>query len=149
MQYIPFDSATYIPLIKRKEDSLWDPVRKQWIISTPEEWVRQVFLQYLINDAHISPSLIAVERMIQLGKLKKRYDIVIYNADLSAYMLIECKGPNIPLKQQMADQAATYNQMVKAPYLCLFNGSYALMAHIDFVTQQTSWLNHFPWSEEE
>ncbi len=145
MHCIPFDPAPYVSLIKRQGNSIWDPIRKQWVAHTPEEVIRQLFIQYLITTAGISSSLIAVERLIQVDKMKKRFDIVIFQKNMEALMLIECKNPKVNFQQDAADQASTYNRLLKAPYLCLFNGKHSLVAYIDCENQSTHWLSSFPW----
>ena len=111
----------------RKEkdiEYIFDPLRKRWMVLTPEEWVRQNFLQYLIFLKKYPSSLIAIEKEIYLGELKKRCDIVVYNRETLPWMIIECKGMNEPLNAKVLDQVLRYHITLPAIYLVITNGSY-------------------------
>ena len=116
----------YQPKIRDQENNafIFDETRKQWILLTPEEWVRQNFLQFIIQVEKYPASLIAVEKTIYLGELKKRFDIVVHDTSGSPWMLIECKEMNIPLNQGVLDQALRYNIKLRVPYIVITNGSY-------------------------
>lgn len=81
------------------KDQIFDPFRKTWVVLTPEEWVRQNLLQYLVQTLHYPSSLIAVEKEIKLGELSKRFDIVVYKNEL-AWMIIECKEAKVALNEK-------------------------------------------------
>ncbi len=97
-------------------------IRKRWMTITPEEWVRQNFLLYLIEVLHYPASLIAVEKQVQLGELQKRFDIVVYRNDVP-FMLIECKEMNVPINQKTLDQVMRYNINLRAAYFIITNGT--------------------------
>lgn len=122
---IKIDYPPYQPKIKKENNNelIFDEVRRKWIVLTPEEWVRQNFLQYLIKVQNIPASLIAVEKEIQTGDLKKRFDIVVYKNSLP-HILIECKEPEIALSQPVLEQALRYHISLKVPYVLITNGSY-------------------------
>ncbi len=123
---IKIEYPPYQPKI-RKEQSLeliFDEVRKRWVALTPEEWVRQNFLQYLTKIKAYPASLIAVEKEIALGELKKRFDIVVYDKKSKPWMIIECKEMNVALDQQVLDQVLRYNIPMQLPYLVITNGTY-------------------------
>ncbi len=113
--------------IKKENDKelLFDPLRKKWLLLTPEEWVRQNFVQYLIQVKHYPSSLIALEKEIWLGELKKRFDILIYNKDHQPWMITECKGTDIKLSDETLQQALRYNISVPAEFLVITNGHYS------------------------
>ena len=92
---------------------------------TPEEWVRQNFLLYLIHTLKYPASLIAVEKQLYLGELKKRFDILIYKNSL-AFMVVECKEMNVALDKTVLDQVLRYNLSLAVPYLVMTNGSYCM-----------------------
>ena len=96
---IKIEYPSYQPKIKKEagKEFIFDEVRKHWILLTPEEWVRQNFLQYLILIKKYPSSLIAVEKEIFLGDVKKRFDIVVYDKNTKPWMLIECKEMNVTL----------------------------------------------------
>jgi hypothetical protein len=125
---IKIDYPPYQPKIKKEElkEFIFDEVRKRWILLTPEEWVRQNFLQYLILVKKYPASLIAVEKEIKLGDLKKRFDIVVYDRDSKPWMIIECKEMNVGLDKTVLDQVLRYNITLRVPYLVITNGSYCM-----------------------
>jgi hypothetical protein len=98
-------------------------IRKRWFIITPEEWVRQNFILYLIVNLQYPASLIAVEKQLILSEVKKRFDIVVYK-DALAYIIIECKEMNVPLSKSTISQVLNYNSSIQAPYIVVTNGSY-------------------------
>jgi hypothetical protein len=97
-------------------------IRKRWMMITPEEWVRQNFLLYLIEVLNYPASLIAVEKQVQLGELQKRFDIIVYKDDVP-FMLIECKEMNVPINQKTLDQVMRYNINLQAAYFIITNGT--------------------------
>ena len=99
-------------------------IRRRWIIITPEEWVRQNFLLYLTVVLNYPASLIAVEKQLMLGDLKKRFDIVVYDKETKPFMIVECKEMNVALSESTLQQVLRYNINVKAKYLVVTNGSY-------------------------
>ena len=125
---IKIDYPPYQPKIKTEDNKeiIFDEVRKKWILLTPEEWVRQNFLQYLIQIKHYPATLIAVEKEIKLGDLKKRFDIVVYDAASKPWMIVECKEMNVALNKQVLDQVLRYNITMQVPYLVITNGSYCM-----------------------
>ena len=113
--------------IKKEKDKefLFDPLRKKWLLLTPEEWVRQNFLQYLIQVLNYPSSLIALEKEVSLGELKKRFDILVYNKDHHPWMIVECKAADIKLNDDTLQQALRYNISVPAEFLVITNGDYS------------------------
>jgi len=123
---IKIDYPAYQPKIKTSEgkEFIFDELRKQWTLLTPEEWVRQNFLQYLLQVKKYPATLIAVEKEIVLNGLKKRFDIVVYNRAIQPWMVVECKEMNVPLTQAVLDQVIRYNMVLQTAYLVITNGSY-------------------------
>ncbi|MEO6303123.1 MAG: type I restriction enzyme HsdR N-terminal domain-containing protein [Bacteroidia bacterium] len=101
---------------------IFDEVRKKWLLLTPEEWVRQHLIHFLIDQKKYPASLISIEKEIILNDLKKRYDVVLYNKELKPVLVIECKAPYIELDTTVIEQALRYNLIIKANYLMLSNG---------------------------
>ena len=101
-------------------------IRKRWVLLTPEEWVRQHFLLYLTEVLSYPASLIAVEKQLMLGDLRKRFDIVLFDKQGRAFMLVECKEMNVPLTEKVLHQALRYNISIRADYLVITNGSYCM-----------------------
>ncbi|MEO6355483.1 MAG: type I restriction enzyme HsdR N-terminal domain-containing protein [Ferruginibacter sp.] len=105
-------------------EMIFDEVRKLWVLLTPEEWVRQNFLQYLIQVKKYPAALIAVEKEIYLGDVKKRFDIVVYDKNTQPWMLVECKEMKVELNNMVLSQALRYNINLQVPYLVITNGVY-------------------------
>ena len=116
----------YQPKIKKEDNTefIFDEVRKQWMQLTPEEWVRQNFLQYLVHTQCYPASLIAVEKEMQLNGLKKRTDIIVYDKNTQPWMIVECKEMNVALDEKVLDQIMRYHMSIPVPYLVITNGSY-------------------------
>lgn len=110
--------------IKEADGKEWifDEFRKQWVRLTPEEWVRQNILQYLVQVKSYPPSLIAVEKEIMVGELKKRFDILIYRNN-QPWMMIECKEINVPIDESVLKQILTYHSKLQVHFLVVTNGN--------------------------
>ncbi len=113
--------------MKKENDKelVFDSLRRKWLLITPEEWVRQNFVQYLVRVMNYPASLIALEKEIWLGELKKRFDILVYSKDHQPWMIVECKGTDIKLTDETLQQALRYNISVPADYLVITNGQYS------------------------
>ncbi len=105
---------------------IFDELRKSWVRLTPEEWVRQNFVQYLVQVKKYPSSLIAIEKEIQLGELKKRFDLLVYDQQLEPWMLVECKEMNVEINEKVLLQVLRYNVAVPVRYIVLTNGSYCI-----------------------
>jgi len=123
------------------KDQIFDPFRKTWVLLTPEEWVRQNMLQYLVQNLQYPSSLIAVEKEIKLGELSKRFDIVVYKNELP-WMIIECKEAKVALNEKTMEQILQYQQVLTAQYLFISNGHETLGAKIESGKLQA--LQNFP-----
>jgi predicted type IV restriction endonuclease len=117
----------YQPQIKieNEKEFIFDTNRKQWVRLTPEEWVRQNFINYLIVEKKYPSSLIAVEKEIKVGELRKRFDILVYK-DSKPWLIVECKEMNTPINEKVAQQVITYNISLQVPYLIITNGKETL-----------------------
>ncbi|MBK6936962.1 MAG: type I restriction enzyme HsdR N-terminal domain-containing protein [Chitinophagaceae bacterium] len=104
------------------KDYLFDPIRKKWVVLTPEEWVRQNFIQYLVKEKKYPTALIGLEKQIELGDLKKRFDILVYNKAHQPWMMIECKEMNVALDEKVLEQLLRYSISVPVSYLVITNG---------------------------
>jgi hypothetical protein len=99
-------------------------IRKRWVVLTPEEWVRQNFLLYLIETMNYPASLIAVEKQILFGDVKKRFDMVVFDRNSKPFMIVECKEMNVPLTEPVLQQVLRYNTNLQASYLLITNGGH-------------------------
>jgi hypothetical protein len=102
--------------------TLFDEIRKKTIIITPEEWVRQHFVQYLIKQKNYPRSLIKLEGGLKLNTLQKRTDIVVFNPAGQRILMVECKAPSVTIDQKTFDQIARYNMVHKVSLLAVSNG---------------------------
>ena len=115
---------TYQFEIKSSENKqlIFDKIRKKYVVLTPEEWVRQNFVEYLIKEKKYPLSLIAVEKQVTVNKLKKRFDILVFDKKGNHNIIVECKSPKIKISQDTFDQIARYNLTLNAEYLIVTNG---------------------------
>ena len=103
-------------------EEIFDPLRKKYLIKTPEEWVRLHFIQFLIFEKNYPESLISVEKGLTINKMKKRFDAVVFDNNGNPKVLIEFKAPDIKINQQVFDQISNYNTQLKVRYLIVSNG---------------------------
>ena len=101
---------------------IFDEIRKKYIELTAEEWVRQNCIKYLVNEKKYKSQLIAVEKKIILNNLTKRFDVIAYDNNGDPNLLVECKAPNIAIKQETFDQILSYNRVINSKYLMITNG---------------------------
>lgn len=99
------------------------PLRKRWLVLTPEEWVRQNFILFLVHQRKFPVSLIAAERKIRVGELDKRFDLLIFDRKGNPFIIIECKEMGVDLSESVLRQVLTYNMKLQAPYLLVTNGT--------------------------
>jgi hypothetical protein len=121
---------------------IFDPVRKKWLLLNPEEWVRQNLIRFLLISKNYPLSLIAIEKEIKLGELRKRCDIVVYNREMQPWMIIECKEMNVALSEKTLDQILRYHISLPAKYLIISNGSYSF--GFEKTGEQFFEINSFP-----
>ena len=124
--------------------AIFDEIRKKFVILTPEEWVRQHVVRYLLEEKKYSKSYINVEKMITINGMTKRYDIVVFHPDGSIFVLIECKAPEVPITQITFDQIARYNMVLHANYLMVTNGLHHYFCQMDFENEQYNFLRDLP-----
>lgn len=103
-------------------EKILDPVRRKFVKLTPEEWVRQNFIQYLVNEGKYPPGLMGIEVFFGFNKLKRRADILIHNRLGEPVMIVECKAPDVKIDDKVFDQIVCYNMKFKVPYLVVTNG---------------------------
>ncbi|MFT4155527.1 type I restriction enzyme HsdR N-terminal domain-containing protein [Parafilimonas sp.] len=117
---------------EKNRHSIFDEVRRRWVALTPEEWVRQNFLQYLMQVKKYPASLISVEKIIKVGELAKRYDIVVYNKN-NPWLIVECKESNTVIDAKVIEQVMRYNMALAISYFVITNGNksfcYAITGH--------------------
>ena len=130
--------------VASQRTQIFDAFRNKFVALTPEEWVRQHMLNYLYEHLHYPKNLLGVEVSLKLNSLSKRAAIVIYAADLTPWMLVECKAAEVEITQAVFDQAARYNITMRVPFLIVTNGIRLLAAKINFHENKVEMLQTMP-----
>ena len=144
MQNLNFPSFDFRFKNSENKVSIFDEIRKKFILLTPEEWVRQHTVQFLLHEKKYPKSYLNVEKVIKLNEITKRYDIVVFRPDGSLFLLIECKAPEVKITQDTFDQIARYNMKLKARYLMVTNGLNHYFCQMDFDKEQYVFLEELP-----
>ena len=144
MQKLNLPSYTFKLKSNEKHTLIFDNLRKKYLVLTPEEWVRQHYVQYLVQEKNYPVSLIALEKQLTINNLKKRTDIVVYNKDGQPKIIVECKAPHIKISQDTFDQIARYNLQLKAKYLIVTNGLEHYYCSMDFENGNYQFLKEIP-----
>ncbi len=144
MQKLNFPTFTFRFKNSENKVAIFDEIRKKFIILTPEEWVRQHVVLFLLLFKNYPKSYINVEKLIKINDLNKRYDIVVYQPNGELFLLIECKAPEVKITQQTFDQIARYNLVLKAKYLMVSNGLNHYFCQMDFENEKYVFLNELP-----
>ena len=144
MQPLNFPSYTFRVKNSENRPLIFDEIRKKFIVLTPEEWVRQHVVKFLIQEKNYPISHINVEKQITLNGLKKRYDIVVFKQDGKLDKLVECKAPEITISQNTFDQIAQYNFKLNANYLMVTNGLAHYYCQMDFVAEKYQFMQEIP-----
>lgn len=137
---------TYNFKIKNSQNKtlIFDKLRKKYVVLTPEEWVRQHFIHFLIEEKKYPVTLIAIEKQLIINNLKKRTDILIFNRKGNPEIIIECKAPSIKISQDTFDQIARYNLKLKARFLIVTNGLSHFYCKMDFKNKTYHFLKEIP-----
>ena len=144
MQKLNFPFYTFRFKNSENKVSIFDEIRKKFIILTPEEWVRQHTVQFLLEEKKYPKSYINVEKLIKVNDTSKRYDIAVFKPNGELFLLIECKAPEVPISQQTFDQIARYNLVLKAKYLMVTNGLNHYFCQMDFENEKYVFLKELP-----
>jgi hypothetical protein len=123
---------------------IFDEIRKKQIMLTPEEWVRQHFVQYLINNKGYPKTLIKLEGGLKVHGMQKRSDVVVFNPQGQKILLVECKAPDVVISQKVFDQIARYNITHKVKLLAVTNGLQHYYCTIDFENNAYQFLAQLP-----
>ena len=124
--------------------AVFDVLRKKFVVLTPEEWVRQHVVQFLLKEKNIPQSLLNVEKQLKVHGLVKRYDAIVYNPDGSIHLIVECKAASVPITQETFDQIARYNLSLKATFLMVTNGLQHYFCQLDYEQEKYHFLKDIP-----
>ncbi|KGF18425.1 hypothetical protein HMPREF1640_03865 [Prevotella sp. S7-1-8] len=132
----------------RERPRVFDILRRRYVALTPEEWVRQNFIHYLIESLNYPATLLANEMRLQVGQKRLRADSVLFDTELKPRMIIEYKAPNIAITQKVFDQISAYNLMLHADYLIVSNGMRHYCCKMDYDNNRYLFMDHIPKYEE-
>jgi hypothetical protein len=139
LPYYPFklksDGSKYL---------IMDELRKKFVVLTPEEWVRQHIVQYLINFKNYPKALISLEKGLRVNDLLKRTDVLVFDSNTEPLLLVECKAPEVKISQDVFDQAARYNSVYKVKYILITNGLDHFCAEIEHSSSSYKFLSDIP-----
>ncbi|MDR1980114.1 MAG: type I restriction enzyme HsdR N-terminal domain-containing protein [Tannerellaceae bacterium] len=143
---LPLNLPTFAAKVTEKEGKrmIYDIIRRKYVALTPEEWVRQHFIHYLVTEKHYPKELLANEVTIKLNGTTKRCDTVAYTRFLEPYMIIEYKSPSIVLTMAVFDQIARYNMVLQVRYLIVSNGMQHFCCEMNYQTQSYTFLEDIP-----
>ncbi len=144
LQELNFPKFTFRFKNSENKISIFDVIRKRFMVLQPEEWVRQHCVHYLIEIKGFPISLINVEKELTVNNLKKRYDIVVFKPDGSIFLMVECKAPKIKIDQTTFDQIARYNLALNAEYLMVTNGLSHYYCQMDLEDECYNFLKDIP-----
>ncbi|MEA1887830.1 MAG: type I restriction enzyme HsdR N-terminal domain-containing protein [Bacteroidota bacterium] len=123
---------------------IFDEIRKKFVALTPEEWVRQHFINYLVNEKEYPKGLVAVEVMFKMNKLSRRADILVYDKKGEPVLIVECKAPTVKISTRVFDQIVAYNQKFRLKYIVVTNGMQHYACSTDLEKGQWSFLDSIP-----
>ncbi len=150
MQYSKIVFDGFVPQVRLQKQSeggqilIFDPFRKRWLTLTPEEWVRQNVLSYLVDGRGYPFSLIATEVTIEVNGRSKRCDAVVYDKDARPLLIVEFKAQNVVLSQEVFDQIAVYNMALNVPYLFVSNGVEHVFCKVDRLDRRLLYCDGVP-----
>ena len=121
-----------------------DPLRRRWVALTPEEWVRQHFVNLLVSEKHYPATLVANEVQLSVGERVMRADTVVYDRTLRPRMIVEYKAPTVAITQKVFDQISVYNLLLRVDYLAVSNGRQHYVCRMDYDNEKYSFLEDLP-----
>lgn len=148
MQKLNFPEYEFSIRNVAKKTQIFDQTRKRYYVLTPEEWVRQHLVEYLVHELGFPRSLLEIEKSLTLNKMLKRADLLVRDKSGNPIFLAECKAPDVKVTQKTFDQAGRYNMVFRVPYLLITNGVQHFCAQIDFNRNSYKFLREIPSYEE-
>lgn len=123
---------------------VFDVIRKKFVVLTPEEWVRQHFIQFLVNEKNYPAALMAVEKQLTVNSRLRRFDLLSYNRKGEPFLIAEFKAPGVNISQETFDQAVRYNMALKVRYIVISNGMQHFACEIDYEKNGFTFLKEIP-----
>jgi hypothetical protein len=133
---------------KEGSEMILDPLRRKYVKLTPEEWVRQNFIQYLIHEGKYPPGLLGIEILFKFNKMMRRADILVHNRSGEPVMIVECKAPEIRIDDKVFDQIVCYNMEFNVPYIVVTNGINHYACKVDNQEKKYEFLLMIPLYED-
>lgn len=127
---------------------IFDPVRRKYVALTPEEWVRQHFVHYLIEHRNVPMSHIAIEKSLRVSNLAKRADIVVFKGGMKPVLVVECKAPSVDVNQEVFYQILRYNMTLRVDYLVVTNGLRHIYCKVDYEQQNAVFIEELPYYDQ-
>jgi hypothetical protein len=149
MQQLNFPHFEFKLRDVNNRQEIFDPIRRKFVMLTPEEWVRQNLIAYLTQVKGYPVSMIGVEKQLLLNKLPKRFDLVVFGRNASPFLLVECKAPGVEITEKTFDQAARYNMLLRAEYFLITNGLEHYTCRIDYERKQYIFIEDVPDFDRE
>lgn len=134
--------------IVNNQQQIFDEIRRKYVTLIPEEWVRQHFINYLVNDRKFPKGLLAVEHPLTINKVSHRADIVAFASDGKPLVVVECKAPEVAINQSVIQQISRYNILLKAPILILTNGIVHYCVQINFESNTSVSVESIPFYQD-
>jgi hypothetical protein len=149
MQTLTLDLLRYQSDLRFRQDGerryIWDNLRQKYLVVQPEELVRQLLMQYLIQEKRFPPTRIALEKTLIINDLRKRFDALVYNDKFEPCLLIECKAASVNINQSTFEQIAIYNSALRVPFLLLSNGIASYFLRWCDTEKKFEYLNEIPY----
>ena len=144
MEELNLPSYNFNIKLEGQRKLIFDSIRKKYVVLTPEEWVRQNFISYLVEMKNYPKGLIAVEKKVDVNRMPQRSDIVLYNNKAIPVMIVECKAPGVKISQKTFNQIARYNMNLQVPYLVVTNGLSHYCCQIDYERNSFKFIPDIP-----
>ncbi len=144
MQSLRFPSYSFQVKSAGQRKYIFDNIRRRYVVLTPEEWVRQHLIAYLVEDRNYPASLIAVEMPLKINRMERRADMVLFSKHGNPLLIAECKAPAVKITQAAFDQAARYNIGMKVRYMIVSNGLDHYCAKLDHLARTWEFLESIP-----
>jgi hypothetical protein len=148
MQQLNFPHFDFRLRMENNRQEIYDPVRHKFVSLTPEEWVRQHLIAYLIHHKNYPVAMIGVEKKLLLNKQPKRFDLVVFSRKAHPFLLVECKAPGVEITEKTFDQAARYNMLLHAGYFLITNGLEHYTCRLDYLNKQYIFVEEIPHFNE-
>lgn len=148
MRQLNLPSYSFKITTKEQKKYIFDEIRKKFIALTPEEWVRQNFIKYLIQEKGYRSNLLYIEMAFEMERLRYRADIVSYNRNFVPSLIVECKAPDVKITQKQFDQIALYNLRLKVPFLVVTNGMEHYCCRVDYQEGSYDFIRTIPSYDE-